>query len=188
MFVSLDPPVGVRREAAEWGRLASGAARGLRPVPPEAIHVTLAFLGTTPIGQIGAVSEAIDSSARPVEPIEAGAPVWLPGRRPRALALELREPKGELTALREDLVERIGIATGWKPERSGFRPHLTVGRAGRGFRPSGVDLGPAPALRFTPESITLYRSHLEPTGARYESLYTLPLRFPEGREGDEWNH
>ena len=175
MFISLDPPATTRREAAAWGRLAARANRGLRPVEADAIHLTLAFLGTVPTGQTQAIAEAIERTGRPVEGVESGAPIWLPRRRPRALALELREQAGVLDALRAGLVEELGHRIGWKPDRPGFLPHLTVGRAGRGFRPSHSLPEPAPSLRFDPESITLYRSHLEPAGARYEAIYTLQL-------------
>ena len=175
IFVSLDPPAWARREAADWGRSAARANRGLRPVPAEAIHLTLAFLGTMSEGDAGVVAEVIEGTAREVEGVESGAPIWLPKRRPRVLALELREPSGSLDALREDLVGEIGLRTGWAPERSSFLPHLTVGRAGRAFRPAPGELEPAPDLRFDPVAITLYRSHLEPSGASYERLYSLPL-------------
>lgn len=175
MFVSLDPPVDARREAAGWGRLVARSEPGLRPIGEEAIHLTLAFLGTVSSERVGALVGAIERTARPVPGIEGGAPVWLPRRRPRALALELRDQTGVLEALRADLIGELGQAIGWQPERSGFLPHLTVARAGRGFRPSGTALEVAPALRFEPEAITLYRSHLDPEGARYEPLFSLPV-------------
>jgi 2'-5' RNA ligase len=175
MFISLDPPTAVKQEAAAWGRLAARANPGLRVVTPESIHLTLAFLGPVPTGDVGKVAEAIERSARAVARVEGGVPVWLPKRRPRALALEIREPGGTLDALRAGLIRELGPMLGWSPERSGFLPHLTVCRAGRGFRPSHDPLEPAPELRFDPEAITLYRSHLEPGGARYEAVYTLPL-------------
>ena len=175
MFISLDPPAATRREAAEWGRLAARANRGLKPIESDAIHLTLVFLGTVPTDETEAIAEAIELSGRPVEGVESGAPIWLPKRRPRVLALELREPSGVMEALRAGLVEELGRRIGWKPDRPGFLPHLTVGRAGRGIRPAPSMPEPAPSLRFDPESITLYRSHLEPTGARYEAIYSLPL-------------
>ena len=175
MFISLDPPVDARWEAAGWGRIVARSEPGLRPIGEEAIHLTLAFLGTVPTERVGALAGAIERTARPVPEIESGAPVWLPRRRPRALALELREGTGALEALRADLVGEIGHETGWRPERSGFLPHLTVARAGRTFRPSGTAIEAAPALRFEPEAITLYRSLLDPEGARYEPLFSLPL-------------
>ena len=175
LFVSLDPPVEARRRAAEWGRAVARAERGLRPVRADAIHLTLAFLGTLPAGQVEVLDEAIERVGRTAPELETGGPLWLPRRRPRALALEVREPTGGLESLRANLVAEIGRASGWKPDRPGFLPHLTVARAGRGFRPSPGRLEPAPPLRFRPQAITLYRSHLEPEGARYESLFSLPL-------------
>ena len=176
MFVSLDPPSRAREEAAAWGREVTRISRGLRPIPPDSIHLTLAFLGTRPLAEVDLLAKAIDRALREVGEIEGGAPLWLPKRRPRALALEVREASGSLEELRSDLVEGLGTLTGWEPERRSYLPHLTVGRAGRGFRPARGGLPPAPALRFLPEAITLYRSHLDDEGARYESLYTAPLR------------
>ncbi len=175
LFVSLDPPAPARREAAEWGRLAARCNPGLRPIAPEAIHLTLAFLGTLPSDLTGAISQAIVRVGRAVPGIEGGAPIWLPKRRPRALAIEIREGKGILAEMRADLVTELTRETDWRPERRGFLPHLTVARAGRGFRTSGVLLDPTPSLSFGAESITLYRSHLNPSGARYEALFSLPL-------------
>lgn len=175
MFVSLDPPAGARRAAAEWGREVARKIPGLRPIEPDAIHLTLAFLGSTPAESIERLVIAIETVARPVPALETGASVWLPKRRPRALAVELDEPTGTLDSLRADLVREIGRETGWEPDRTGFLPHLTVARAGRSFRPPKEGPGAAPALRFDPCSITLFRSLLEPAGARYEPLFVLPL-------------
>ena len=175
LFVSLDPPPAARRAAAEWGRTVARGVPGLRPVRPEAIHLTLAFLGSMPAEGIENLVDAIESVARPVPALETGAPVWLPKRRPRALALGLDERTGILDALRADLVREIGRKTGWEPDRATFLPHLTVARAGRSFRTAGKSPGAAPGLRFDPCSITLFRSLLEPSGARYEPLFVLPL-------------
>ena len=175
LFISLDPPPASRLAAAEWGRSVARSEPGLRPVGERAIHLTLAFLGTLPAGQVDGLAGAIERIARPLPVIETGAPLWLPKRRPRALALEVREPTGVLDSLRADLVGELGRETGWHPERPGFLPHLTVARASRGFTPARTELEPAPALCFEPVSVTLYRSHLEPEGARYESLFSLSL-------------
>ncbi|MBU3691602.1 MAG: RNA 2',3'-cyclic phosphodiesterase [Solirubrobacterales bacterium] len=176
MFISLDPPPVAREEAAAWGREVARTTQGLRPIPPGSIHLTLAFLGTRPLAEVDLLAEAIDHALREVGEIQGGAPLWLPKRRPRALALEVREASGRLEELRSGLVQRLGTLAGWQPERRGFLPHLTVGRAGRGFRPGRAGLPPTPSLGFLPEAITLYRSHLDSEGARYESLYTAPLR------------
>lgn len=175
MFISLDPPPETREEAAAWGREAARTRRGLRPIPPESIHLTLAFLGSRPIAEVGLLAEATEGALRKVGELVGGAPLWLPKRRPRVLALEIREVAKSLEELQSRLVEDLAIRTGWEPERRTFLPHLTVGRAGRGFRPGRDELPPPPDLRFLPEAITLYRSRLGTEGARYEPLYTAPL-------------
>ena len=175
MFVSLDPPPETRRAMAEWGSAVARGMPGLRPIDPEAMHLTLAFLGSMPTDSVERLVSAIERVARPVPALETGVVVWLPKRRPRALALELVEPTGALDALRRDLIREIGRETGWEPERKGFLPHLTVVRAGRSLRVPGQIPVPAPTLRFEPDSITLFRSLLGPSGARYEPLFVLPL-------------
>lgn len=182
MFVSLDPPPEARRAAAEWGQTVAREIPGLRPIGPDAIHLTLAFLGNMPDDRIAHLVKAIEEVARPVPALETAGSVWLPKRRPRALALELDGRTGILGALREDLVRELGRETGWGPDRAGFLPHLTVARTGRSFRLAGADPGAAPALRFEPCSITLFRSLLEPSGARYEPLFVLPLVPSPGDE------
>ena len=69
----------------------------------------------------------------------------------------------------------------WEPERRRFRAHLTVARV-RGREPllaapGGADRTsrPPPPCASSPQSLTLYRSWLEPGGARYEALATRPL-------------
>ncbi|HLH13718.1 MAG TPA: 2'-5' RNA ligase family protein, partial [Solirubrobacteraceae bacterium] len=71
-------------------------------------------------------------------------------------------------------------ASGWLPERRRFRPHVTVARvrrgAARGSRSSGERaLPPTPRASFHAGEVVLYRSWLEPQGARYEELASAGL-------------
>jgi 2'-5' RNA ligase len=75
----------------------------------------------------------------------------------------------------------LSEASGWQPEPRRFRPHITLVRMGEGLAPAVAQPGepsplvPTPQLRFTPESIVLYRSRLAPAGAIYEELASSPL-------------
>lgn len=109
----------------------------------------------------------------PVGELSIGAPLWLPPRRPRALAVEVRDdPEGGLTALHGALVEALARACGYREERRRYRAHVTLARMREGPRASGGGrvLPATPALSFTPASIVLYRSWLSPAGASYEAL------------------
>lgn len=190
LFVAVDPPEGVCEQLAAWAR---GAVRGLglrggagktspvRVLSPELLHVTLCFLGDRPVGEIAAIGQALEECAKGVGELSIGAPLWLPPRRPRALAVEVRDDSaGGLAALHGALVQALARACGYEQERRRFRAHVTLARMREGPRgsASGDALSATPALSFTPASIVLYRSWLSPAGASYEALATRMLTPP----------
>jgi 2'-5' RNA ligase len=145
---------------------------------PELLHVTLCFLGNRPVGEIGAIGEALAECATSVGELSLGAPLWLPPRRPRALAVEVRDnAAGGLAGLHEALARVLARACGYQEERRRYRAHLTLARMREGpRRQAGARvLGPTPALSFTPPAVVLYRSWLSPAGASYEALATRTL-------------
>jgi 2'-5' RNA ligase len=202
LFVAVDPPLEVREQLVEWARgvavaaRESGSARGsLRLLDAESLHLTLCFLGSRPVGEIDALAAALAVEvAAEVEhtcELSVGAPLWLPPRRPHALAVEIHDPGGELARVQERVSGALVAASAWRPERRRFRPHITLARVrGRvgGSRPASdragaradrpgreLSLPATPRLSFTPEAIVLYRSWLAPEGATYEALASRGL-------------
>lgn len=175
LFVALDPPEEVRAAAAAWGREAARTGRGMRPVDAEKTHITLAFLGYRDPAEAGVIAEAMARAAAPAGELGLGAPLWLPKRRPRSLAIAVNRESGELDELRAAMVAELAGAIGWVPEKRSFLAHLTAVRMGRGFEMGAGPLPPTPPLTFTGESLTLYRSTLSQEGARYEGLATVEL-------------
>src|SRR5437660_1570697 len=125
LFVAVDPPAAVREELAVWARdaalrsglqLPGGAGRPLRLLAPGALHLTLSFLGSRPVGEIEPIGSAIGACATQVGELSVGAPLWLPPRRPRALAVEIHDQAGGLARLHEAVTGAIAAATGWEPE------------------------------------------------------------------------
>jgi 2'-5' RNA ligase len=140
----------------------------------EALHVTLCFLGWCEASQVEEIAGLVDETAAPVDGLSLGAPVWLPMRRPRVLAVELHDETEALRELQGALSDALIAGIGWEPERRRFRPHVTVAR----MRPGTVgarELPPTPQLSFAAESLTLYRSELHPSGAEYEPVKRIPL-------------
>jgi 2'-5' RNA ligase len=207
LFVAIDPPLAVCEELAAWARsalralgLRTGAARApVRLLDPELMHVTLCFLGERPMGEIDVIEQALAASAASVGELQVGAPVWLPPRRPRSLAVEIHagddhragaiagagdaadDPGDGLQALHEALIGALARACGIEPERRRFRAHVTLARlrgGGGDNRIERVPLPATPALGFIPETIVLYRSWLSPSGASYEALRTCTLTPP----------
>ncbi|HEY2397749.1 MAG TPA: RNA 2',3'-cyclic phosphodiesterase [Solirubrobacteraceae bacterium] len=188
LFVAVDPPAEVCEELAAWGRVAAsglrlragrGGRRPLRLLEPSSFHVTLCFLGSRPVAEIDAIGAALGSVEASVGELRAGAPVWLPPRRPRALAVEILDEAGELASLQVQLSRAIAALCEWEPERRRFRGHVTVARLGAGLRwragEPEPELPATPPLRFTPEAVVLYRSWLSSSGASYEPLASSDL-------------
>jgi 2'-5' RNA ligase len=150
-------------------------SRQLRLLGPDTLHVTLCFLGDRPVTEIDALGDALGAvcaEAAPVGELAFGAPLWLPPRHPRALAVELHDtPDGTLKALHGALTAAYGL----QAERRRFRPHATVARMRPSEAPGERGLPATPALSFRPCSVTLQRSWLTPTEAVYEGLVSCAL-------------
>ncbi len=189
LFVAVDPPQELCAELTAWARLVADvyaqSAQGprMRVLAGDSLHLTLCFLGSRPVEEIDSLAEAVSECVAPVGELELGAPLLLPPRRPRALAVEIRDPGGELTRLRARIVSSVSGVSSWEPsERRGFRAHVTVARMAGDARRQPA-LGPLPAtpqLSFRATRICLYRSWLDPAGARYEELWgsELPILPP----------
>ncbi len=187
LFVAVDAPGPVRERLAEWARrVAAGSGlegidRSLRVLDPDLLHLTLCFLGSRPVEEIGAIGATLSTSAQRVGELSVGAPLWLPRRRPRALAVAIHDDGQDLQRLYAAVSGAISEATAWESAPGRFRAHVTVART-RGQQPRrlgpggpGRPLPATPQLRFSPESVTLYRSWLSPGGASYEALATCRL-------------
>lgn len=188
LFAALEVPLAVREELLAWSRgalsqlaarvpgAAEGAAPGVRLLDPELMHVTLCFLGSRPVAEIAPLAAAVEGFEGRACELAVGAPVWLPPRRPQALAVSIiDEADGEdgLAALQARLAAALAAAGGWVPERRRFRAHLTVARLRRGARTAAAAaaaLAPTPPLAFSARTIVLQRSWLSPRGASYETL------------------
>ncbi len=185
MFVALDLPQHVCEDIVAWGdtELADPA---LRRVPAESLHLTLAFLGNRPLGDVERIAGAMEEVAEVPVLIELGAAVGHPARgRPRLIALPaLNRVCWAVEGVQADLTEALAFKGLFKPDGRPFWPHVTVARVraeGRGSRrPMRVEVpsGPAPTARtglFNGVRISLYRSELQPSGARYVPLAQVEL-------------
>src|SRR5215211_2012079 len=105
LFVALDLPEETREGLVGWGEEAL-ADPALRPVAPESLHITLAFLGSRPEQEVERIAEAVRESAGPAPWVELRDPERRPPRgRARLFALPAISPGTE--ALQAGLAQRL---------------------------------------------------------------------------------
>jgi 2'-5' RNA ligase len=176
LFVALELPEAALSELIRW---RSGVLRelpGIRPVSGEALHVTLCFLGWRWESEIEPIARACEAVAiEPPAHLGIGAPIWLPVRRPRVLAVALEDQGGGLTRLHSLLSDALSAGGWYAQDARPFLGHVTVGRAHRDARVRAVDLPAPTALEFEASQVRLYRSHLGGGAASYESLHRVEL-------------
>lgn len=177
-FIALNLPVATRRalwEAAEPLRERDFPVKWVRP---DAIHLTLKFLGDTDDARRAAVIGALQHAAQGARPLPlalAGFGAFPDPSRARVIWAGVEsEPALELL---QDSIERSFAPLGFPTEARQFRPHVTLGRAQRDARPAdfrGLEQSLA-ALTFTDtvviESVDLMRSTLQSAGAVYETVH-----------------
>jgi len=180
--VALDLPTAVREGIGAWGEQALDDP-ALRPVPAENLHITLAFLGSRPAQDAERVAKAIEQGVAPAPLIELLDPLARPPRgRPRLFALPVLSPGTE--QLQARLSQILSSERFYESEQRPFWPHVTVARVraeGRGSRrPIEVEKPPGGlsselSKPFYGIRVVLYRSELQPSGARYVPLAQVKL-------------
>ena len=183
LFFALDLPEPLRELIADWQRRV--AVPALRPVASEALHVTLCFLGSRPVGEIEALGAALEGLvSEPLNGVLEPDPLPLPRRRPRLWALGVESPGAE--ALQTRLAERLEALDlpGYEAEKRPFWPHLTVfrvrGGGSRARRPGAPThlSHPLPGRdghAFGFVRVALYRSQPRPEGSTYSRLAAIEL-------------
>jgi 2'-5' RNA ligase len=179
LFLAVDLPGAERsRLAALQDRLRSECS-GWRWAAPPGIHLTIRFLGEIDAEQDQRAREGWRRAAASASCFRlqlAGLGRFPPTGRPRVLWVGTRDdPPGSAAALAA-AVEQAAHEAGFAPEPRPFRPHLTLARAARGRRqqlPSDTEFAQSEA--FEVGELVLFRSQLQPHGARYTALERFPL-------------
>jgi 2'-5' RNA ligase len=177
LFVALDLPAAARAALGAFRDAEVTAAPEVwRPVRDEALHLTLAFLGHRPEGEVEVIAPVLEGCAGPAPPLALGPALLLPPRRARVLCAEVDDGSGALASLHAALSGGLADAGVYEPEKRPFRAHATVARLRSGARsPRSAATDGPDRISFRGEALTLYRSSLGRGGARYEPLVRVPL-------------
>jgi RNA 2',3'-cyclic 3'-phosphodiesterase len=170
LFCGLPLPSDAVRALVAWREREVGGANDVRPVEAGNLHVTLAFLGSRPSGEVDGILRALREAADGARP-----PVLTPARyrETRSVGMVVfDDADGRAGALAVRLwegLERLGV---YERERRDWLPHVTVLRFRRPPRltPPLPDLGSV-----SPSEAALYHSVLRRAGAQYEIVESVAL-------------
>ena len=186
LFVAVPLPAAIAAEAAS----VLPEHPGLRPVAPELMHVTLAFLGRVPVERLPEVVDAARgaSDASPFALTLQGVGRFPSSGAPRVAWIGMGEGATEMAAL-ADALRRDLAARDLPFDAKPFRAHVTLARVRenvarddlRAIRTiiEGARLRP---LRFTVDALTVMESALSSKGPRYTSRASVALVPVVGRK------
>jgi 2'-5' RNA ligase len=186
LFYAVPVPDPARQQVADLmervqAAVGDGRAR-IRWVRVEGLHLTLRFLGQTPLERVPALEsslEDIGASAAPFPVTIAGAGAFPDMARPRTLWLGIERGADRLADLAA-VISTAATIDGSELATKPFAPHLTIARTD-GLRAAGAA---AQALReaaaaldaaFTADRVVLFRSLLGRGPARYEPVREVVL-------------
>ena len=186
LFFAVPLPAPARERVGELMRrvqaaVGDGTAR-IRWVNVDGLHLTLRFLGPTPMDRqppLEAGADEVAAAAAPFEVSLSGGGAFPSLSRPRSLWVGVHDGAEQLATLADGLTaaaSQCGLTLDTRP----FAAHLTVGRT------DGVRLGPQVAraleaaaaeleVRFKVDRLLLFRSLLGGGPARYEPLHESRL-------------
>lgn len=170
LFIALRIPDDVLDRLGPWQEGEFAGARSVRIVPRENLHVTLAFLGDRPAGELESIARCLREAA-----VQARRPS-LSVRRYRETRsvgmLVLEDVDSRAATLAGDLQRRLEGLGVYRQERRAWLPHLTVLRFRRQprLRPALPDLG-----SISPSEAALYHSVLRQGGTQHEALESARL-------------
>jgi len=191
LFLAIEIPQAVRREAAR--RIAGLRDRlpRARWVDPEILHLTLLFFGQVDEAKVPALGAALRAAFARHAPMElrlAGGGTF-PPRRPARVAwvgletTEAVEEEDDLAALQADAMAAAVESIGFVPEDRPFHPHVTLARC-EPFWPRDAAEKFATAFPgavgqpWLADHGVLFESKLSPKGPRYRAVELLPFANP----------
>ena len=184
LFVAIELPGEVREALSRLQHeLQRHGLEKLRWVRPEGIHLTLKFLGATPVEKVPAIENvlAVTLDGAEAHQLALGKLGTFGGSRPRVLWVDLT---GHVDAIRrlQERVESAMNGLGFEREARGWSPHVTLARIrpemareAAGAIPRAMSDVETPPGVISVRDVSLMRSTLRPSGAVYERIAAFPL-------------
>lgn len=181
-FVAVPLPDSLRKRAVKVASELAAIAPGVKWVEPNSLHWTLQFLGPVEQRETSEICDAVAEGVLEFAPFDLqmlGAGAFPTPDRPRTLWLGVGQGRDEMIAL-QAAVEKSLEPLGFRGEARRYRPHLTIGRPGRGEQPRELADHLAALADFDGgtmlvDEVVVYSSELTRQGPIYEALGFAPL-------------
>ena len=185
LFIALGLPEALRTALTHEQERLQAAGLHAAWVRPPGMHLTLHFLGDTPVTALERIAAACVPAATGVPPLRLraeGLRCFPSARRPRVLVTNVQGDVQQLKRLHQRLARRLG-RLGVRLDSRPYRPHVTIGRFRRPLRgpplavlQRALAAPPVSYGEFVADAVELFRSELRPGGAVYTSLTTAALQ------------
>jgi len=182
-FVAIELNERTRNALLDAQQALRVAAGGVRWVRPNALHLTLKFIGELREPDLPLAVRSLEEATRQAGPftMELTELSSFPSRgAPRVIHVRVQELTGELERLHDAVNRALADNLGIAPEKRRYIPHVTLGRV--------KELGAYPGLEglksagrsegfgaVNVHSIVLMKSDLSPGGAVYSVIHRFPL-------------
>lgn len=178
-FIAVDIPV--TKQLLSFEKALAATSAKLKIVAPENIHVTLKFLGDTPLTQIDHIESAMKEAVKTATPhkvILRGTGVFPNENYIKVIWIGLQHAEaisGIATKLNRDLT-----CLGFKKEKRAFSAHLTIARMKSAQGKEEIislirDYDDVTFAEIPIQNIMLKKSTLTPQGPIYETVKTVPI-------------
>lgn len=185
LFVAIDLDDAIRQKIVRFVEGVSSFAPDVRWMEPEALHLTLKFVGEFPDAKVGELKVALARVKSDAFDISFSGTGFFP--TPKAarvfwVGVHADERLQKLARAMDDAVAKLGI----EREARAYTPHLTLARAGSGRPARGKEdkannrfqklrerlekMPPPDFGTMTAREFYLYQSKLSPRGSEYTKL------------------
>jgi 2'-5' RNA ligase len=178
-FIAVEIPDDVKDEV---GRVIAHFSRQgfpVRWVSHDNLHLTLVFLGENPPEFVEKAKSQLVLAAAETRAFSMslkGLGVFPNERSPRVVWLGIEQGRDELILLAQQTLKEL-VTIGFIPEKRPFSAHLTIGRVRAPIHDVRAVLDrPYASRAFPVKELTLFQSHLRPTGPVYERLGQYEFR------------
>ena len=177
-FIAIEIPPEIRRLVREHTEQLRATVPNMRASwsREHNLHLTLKFLGNTPVETIPEISKAVETAGQRVQPFRlelSGCGAFPAQGKPKVLWIGISDTSGSLAGLQAEIESACG-ALGLEREARDYHPHLTIARLRdrRGASQLGVahqEL-PFPAQAFTVSELVVFKSQLLMEGSKHTAL------------------